>query len=61
MAMQGITAEFRSKFPEKNIFPGNKCRRIKNLGPAIELLAEAESLHGHKNAVSVRLKSLENG
>ena len=34
---------------------------IKNLGPAIELMAEAENLNGHKNAVSVRLKSLQNG
>jgi histidinol dehydrogenase len=34
---------------------------IKNLGPSIELMAEAESLSGHKNAVSVRLKSLKNG
>jgi len=34
---------------------------IKNLGPAIELMAEAELLNGHKNAVSVRLKSLQNG
>jgi len=33
---------------------------IKNLGPAIELMAKAESLDGHKNAVSVRLKSLQN-
>jgi len=33
---------------------------IKNLGPAIELMAEAESLNGHKNAVSLRLKSLRN-
>jgi histidinol dehydrogenase len=33
---------------------------IKNLGPAIELMAEAEYLSGHKNAVSVRLKSLQN-
>ncbi|MDO9580524.1 MAG: histidinol dehydrogenase [Bacteroidales bacterium] len=33
---------------------------IKNLGPAIELLAEAELLNGHKNAVSVRLKNLQN-
>jgi len=34
---------------------------IRNLGPAIEIMAEAESLNGHKNAVSVRLKSLNNG
>ncbi len=33
---------------------------IKELGPTIEILAEAESLTGHKNAVSIRLKSLEN-
>jgi histidinol dehydrogenase len=34
---------------------------IKKLGPTIELMAEAESLTGHRNAVSVRLKSLQNG
>jgi len=34
---------------------------MKNLGPSIELMAEAESLIGHKNAVSIRLKSLKNG
>jgi histidinol dehydrogenase len=34
---------------------------MKNLGPSIELMAEAESLTGHKNAVSIRLKSLKNG
>jgi histidinol dehydrogenase len=33
---------------------------IKGLGPYIELLAEAEFLTGHKNAVSIRLKSLQN-
>ncbi|MDQ7918320.1 histidinol dehydrogenase [Mesonia sp. MT50] len=32
---------------------------IKNLGKTIELMAEAEGLHAHKNAVSLRLKSLE--
>lgn len=31
---------------------------IKNLGPAIECLAEAEQLHAHKNAISVRLEKL---
>ena len=34
---------------------------IRKLGPVIELMAEAELLNGHKNAVSVRLKSLTNG
>ncbi|MDT0649973.1 histidinol dehydrogenase [Autumnicola edwardsiae] len=31
---------------------------IKNIGPAIELMAEAEGLQAHKNAVSLRLKEL---
>ena len=32
---------------------------IKNLGPIIEEMAEAESLIGHKRAVSIRLKNLQ--
>jgi len=31
---------------------------IKNIGPAIELMAEAEGLQAHKNAISLRLKDL---
>lgn len=33
---------------------------IRNIGPAIEIMAEAEQLFAHKNAVTVRLKKLEN-
>jgi len=33
---------------------------ISGLGPVIELMAEAEGLAGHKNAVSLRLKNQEN-
>ncbi|MEM0941161.1 MAG: histidinol dehydrogenase [Bacteroidota bacterium] len=33
---------------------------IKNLGPSIEKMAKAEQLQAHKNAVTIRLKSLEN-
>ncbi|MEO0570321.1 MAG: histidinol dehydrogenase [Bacteroidota bacterium] len=33
---------------------------IKNIGHAIERMAEAEGLQAHKNAVTLRLKSLEN-
>ncbi|MFD1079812.1 histidinol dehydrogenase, partial [Longispora fulva] len=33
---------------------------IRTIGPAIELMAEAEGLQAHKNAVSLRLKELEN-
>ena len=32
---------------------------IQNIGKAIEIMAEAEGLQAHKNAVSLRLKSLE--
>lgn len=33
---------------------------IENIGPVIELMAEAEGLQAHKNAVSLRLKALSN-
>lgn len=33
---------------------------ILNIGPAIEILAEAEQLLAHRNAVTIRLKSLKN-
>ena len=33
---------------------------IKNIGPSVELLAEAEGLQAHKNAVTVRLERLKN-
>jgi histidinol dehydrogenase len=33
---------------------------LKNIGPYIEIMAEAESLKAHRNAVSLRLKSLQN-
>ena len=31
---------------------------LQKLGPAIEIMAAAEGLEGHKNAVSIRLKDL---
>ena len=34
---------------------------IQKIGKTIEIMAEAEGLMAHKNAVSLRLKSLENG
>lgn len=34
---------------------------ISNIGQAIEIMAEAEQLIAHKNAVSVRLKEIQNG
>jgi histidinol dehydrogenase len=53
--MPEVTAEFK-----KITFQEVSEEGIKNLGPAIELMAEAEALSGHKNAVSIRLKSLQN-
>jgi histidinol dehydrogenase len=47
-------------FLKKITFQEISTEGIKNLGPVIEIMAEAESLLGHKNAVSVRLKSLDN-
>lgn len=35
-------------------------RGIQNIGPAIETMAKAEGLDGHKNAVTLRLKAIEN-
>jgi histidinol dehydrogenase len=54
----GVSTE---SFIKKISFQEINAEGIKNLGPSIELMAEAESLSGHKNAVSVRLKSLQNG
>jgi histidinol dehydrogenase len=48
-------------FIKKISFQEISAEGMKNLGPSIELMAEAENLYGHKNAVSVRLKSLQNG
>lgn len=47
-------------FLKKISFQEISAEGIQNLGPTIELMAEAESLTGHKNAVSIRLKSLKN-
>jgi histidinol dehydrogenase len=54
----GVSTE---SFLKKISFQEINLEGIKNLGPTIELMAEAESLHGHKNAVSVRLKNVQNG
>ncbi|TWP28676.1 histidinol dehydrogenase [Apibacter muscae] len=43
-------------FVKKITFQELTQEGIQNLGPTIELMAEAEELLGHKNAVSLRLK-----
>lgn len=45
-------------FVKKITFQELSREGIQNIGPAIELMAEAEQLFAHKNAVTLRLKSL---
>lgn len=53
----GVSTE---SFLKKITFQEINAQGMLSLGPSIELLAEAESLAGHKNAVSLRLKTLKN-
>ena len=46
-------------FTKKITFQKITKQGIKNIGPAIELIAEAEGLEAHKNAVTLRLESLK--
>ncbi|MCF6129689.1 histidinol dehydrogenase [Flavobacterium sp. AS60] len=48
-------------FVKKITFQKLTSQGIQNLGPTIELMAAAEQLEAHKNAVSIRLKKLQNG
>lgn len=45
-------------FIKKITFQEITAAGLKNLGPAVELMAEAESLEAHRNAVTVRLKTI---
>ncbi len=47
-------------FMKKISFQEVTAEGLKNLGPVIEIMAEAELLNGHKNAVTIRLKTLKN-
>ncbi|MCB0478693.1 MAG: histidinol dehydrogenase [Crocinitomicaceae bacterium] len=47
-------------FVKKVTFQKLSAEGIQNIGPAIEIMAEAEELFAHKNAVTLRLKNLEN-
>lgn len=48
-------------FMKKITFQKINRQGIQNIGPAIEQMAEAEMLQAHKNAVSIRLKTLTDG
>lgn len=47
-------------FVKKITFQNLNKEGIKNIGPAIELMAKAEGLDAHKNAVTLRLKQINN-
>lgn len=44
---------------KSNDLSKNFSRGIQNIGKAIEIMAEAEGLQAHKNAVTLRLKDLK--
>ena len=46
-------------FVKKITFQKLSAEGIKNLGRSVELMAEAEHLHAHKNAITVRLRSFD--
>jgi len=46
-------------FIKKITFQKLNKEGLKNIGPSIEKMAEAENLFAHKNAVSIRLKSIQ--
>ena len=46
-------------FVKKITFQKLSAEGISNLGKSVELMAEAEHLHAHKNAITVRLKSFD--
>ena len=47
-------------FVKKITFQNLNKEGIKNIGPTIELMAKAEGLDAHKNAVTLRLKQINN-
>lgn len=53
----GVSLE---SFQKKITFQNLSKEGIKTIGPAIEIMAEAEELFAHKNAVTVRLNSINN-
>jgi histidinol dehydrogenase len=52
-AYSGVSVD---SFVKKITFQHITPEGIQNIGPSVEILAELEGLHAHKNAVSVRIK-----
>jgi histidinol dehydrogenase len=48
-------------FVKKITFQKLTTKGIQNIGETVQVMAEAEGLHAHKNAVTVRLNALKNG
>jgi len=55
-AYSGVSVD---SFVKKITFQELTAKGIRNIGPAIEVMAANEQLDGHKNAVTVRLKKLD--
>ncbi|GAB2688064.1 histidinol dehydrogenase [Mucilaginibacter koreensis] len=53
-AYSGVSVD---SFVKKITFQHLSPQGIQNLGPTVEILAELEGLHAHKNAVSIRLQN----
>ena len=56
-SMSGVSMD---SFYKKITFQNISKTGLQNIGPAIETMATAESLTAHKNAVTIRLKSILN-
>lgn len=54
-AFSGVSTE---SFTKKITFQKLTAEGMANLGPTIELMAEAEGLQAHKNAISIRLREI---
>ena len=58
ITQSGISVD---SFVKKITFQIISKKGIKNVGPSVERMANAEGLDAHKNAVSIRLKKHQNG
>jgi histidinol dehydrogenase len=54
-AFSGVSLD---SFVKKITFQKLTADGVRNLGNAVELMAEAESLQAHKNAISIRLAAI---
>ena len=55
-AYSGVSLD---SFVKKVTFQHISKEGLKNVGPAVEIMAENEELHAHKNAVTLRLKKIK--